>query len=50
MLNDQIAWATEEYWDIASSNKVNIQSYLDMNNDKMKTFIESKNAEFWEWV
>ena len=32
------------------ANKVNIQSHLDMNNDKMKTFIETKNAEFREKI
>jgi len=35
---------------MVQSNKVNIQNHLDMANDKLKTFIETKNAEFWEKI
>lgn len=35
---------------MVSNNKVNIQSHLDMANDKLKTFIETKNAEFREKI
>ena len=37
----------QEFKDVVSDKHAQyIQRHLDMNNDKMKTFIESKNAEY----